>query len=837
MGILSNIFGKKETTSVPDSATAVGKPIYEGGKSTITQSDIDKSSTSARATGTPIYSSSGGTSGSGGSSRGGGGVSGTTQVAQDIPETTSPRVVGRSITGEGEKVSKPRFSLLSREGRAEVEFGVPIIKEEERERGIVGYVPQATGLMGTLEEVKMTPFIQTSPSTFVSRVAGRTKEDIIFTQTNIFEAESRARKYGKIQEEFSISPEAFIGREGVETKETGIGTEITLTPKYFEKEIGISRRESIVQAREFFGGLPRGRKAESIASSILTGTVGFGVGVVEFGGTLLSSFGVKEIEKPEEFKPFSFGKGIKIGGEIGKFTEQPSMPTTTTFLESPKTYVYERFLTSPQFLTKAGITATMIGIGGAGAIKNIRAYGIKEGLGETISYFSPIRPASGVYMTKITPESEVRVLSFKGQKGDYISRTIIGVGKDEPFTIISRQLSKQVGGKMIEVGGIQTNIIIPTTYIRGGSVKIGQTITGFEGFVSGKGGGTASLVKSFGGISGKVSLEEFQSGIGTSLLRQKYSVFVYGEPTGLKGIGTIFPKTSVFSVSKTGGIAKEGTKGITEIVAGKRTSIGEVVEGVYQPSGRYKIKPTITGYEIDINAVYGKEGGITSFVGGGKKTPFSSTFSNQQLQKQISSISSSISQVKPVSFSIPKTRTIVSTGLIESSYPTYVGGTQISSLTLQRAFVFPKTSDLLRYNERESTALFPVLRGQFGYAPRQISPQISGLVSGQAERQISRQMQAQVSRQIIPTTPIMQFGFGAGFGFAPMFPAFFPPLGFTTSKGKQVGGKRTFAYQPSLAAIGLGIKTPKIPKGVFTGLILRPIISKSKKKKKKGGKK
>jgi hypothetical protein len=65
----------------------------------------------------------------------------------------------------------------------------------------------------------------------------------------------------------------------------------------------------------------------------------------------------------------------------------------------------------------------------------------------------------------------------------------------------------------------------------------------------------------------------------------------------------------------------------------------------------------------------------------------------------------------------------------------------------------------------------------------------------------------------------------------PLFPIILPGLGFRETRKKRAKGKRPYYYQPSLAAMGLDITATKVPKGVWTGLVLRPKIKKKRKKK------
>lgn len=98
----------------------------------------------------------------------------------------------------------------------------------------------------------------------------------------------------------------------------------------------------------------------------------------------------------------------------------------------------------------------------------------------------------------------------------------------------------------------------------------------------------------------------------------------------------------------------------------------------------------------------------------------------------------------------------------------------------------------------------------------------------QMQRSALRLAQPQVNTPLAPITPT--------FYFPPILPPFIPSLkgmGFPSAFTRTQIRRQPFKYQPSLSALVFKIKAPSQPKFSFTGLGIRPIISKTKSKRRK----
>lgn len=140
------------------------------------------------------------------------------------------------------------------------------------------------------------------------------------------------------------------------------------------------------------------------------------------------------------------------------------------------------------------------------------------------------------------------------------------------------------------------------------------------------------------------------------------------------------------------------------------------------------------------------------------------------------------------------------------------------------------------YRQQPAYALLP--KSYLGLS-QYLSPRLTeSLVSESALRTGQRQLQEQITAPALVTTPSIitpsfKFPFKAGFVFPPIKGA---RLGSGVKIRTTQLGKQKTAYQPSYTALVLGIKAPKIPKAYRAGaggLIIRPIITKRKKRRKK----
>ena len=718
-------------------------------------------------------------------------------------------------------------------------FGVPFITEEERQEGAVGYVVKGD----PFAEKDFYTGIQTSPRTPISGLFGsRTRADRLATQREI----SKAEELAETTQRFEADPKSFVGLEGVETKETPEGTGISLLPSYFERDNGIDKRAT-EKAYALFEGLSKEQKRRTFGSSVLTGIGSFGVGMLEFGGTLISSLGVQTFKSGEDFKSSGFfGKRFKIGGQLGAFTSQLPTPTTETFLESPSTYLKQK-VSDPEVVTKGILTAGLVGYGGYSTYTAVKTTGIKTGLMGTLGKFSPIRTVSKVYTIPITEQTKFDVLSLKHGTGDYTARYVLGTGKTTSAQFRSISLSK-VGDGGAESGLVGTQVASPTVYIAsGGRVISGWTISGSEGFIYGGGG----VGKFTGYGSSKLGVSVTQEKLFGSLMQgysqPRYNVFISGTSSkDLLGFGTYFPKSKFYNVFRGGTVSGEVNPIITGFVSGRRGSVGAVIDDVYQPTGRYKISPKFTGKEFDINKLFGLadsgkvSGDITLRGKGG--TSLDTTFGSSLLSKHLATIQASLTSTIPVVSPTTTSGNIILGvgGGAVSITKTKTVSVKVAPVVTEKQKVVQTTStslvSSLALTSKEQQRL-KILQQQRGSAITKTATAQSLLL---ATPQRLKQQQAQIlqpSRAF--TSSLTQRGFGSGYGKLPIFPPFRLgiPFGDKQKSKSQIKEQRT-RYQASFSAAVLGLRA-EIPEDYFKkgygALRIRPIsILKGKRIRRKG---
>lgn len=756
----------------------------------------------------------------------------------EVPETKKTFTPSKSSGGSGGKSSG-------------VELGVPFIKPEEREKGAVGFVPQGKTISENIDTPPPT-MIQTSPSTTFSRAFGRTKEDIVFTQRNIYEAEAQQRELTNLKREFGANPESFIGRKGVEVRSTPEGEEITLTEDFVKGRIESGRGDSLGLAREFFADLPESKKRGAYTSSTLTGVAGLGVGVVEFTGGLIGSLGQRKISSGEDvklidFKPADltdYGNVPFVGGaleDLGKTTKQPGLPTSVGFFESPTQYIKEKS-GSPQFDINVGGTTALILGGGVGAIKNIKRVGAKEGTLETLGMFSPLRPKPGVY-GYTAEEIPFDLTSVKKTKGGTTTRVIAGGGLDEPFTIVSVQQTGKSGA-----GRASSFITGEGTLIKPSGLMTEGTITSAsESILLGK-GGKVRLEK--GGISADINAK---GGISNALTQQRYSVFEGGDIV----LANIPKPSKKFLVNRGGGVLLEGEGALSPFTFGKRKPVYKTE--IFEPKinldtgkvnadfirsnlGRYKVKSDIKGVEVDLNKLdfgFVKEG--KGFSPGKTKTPLETTFTRQELSSGLGALKSSTKVT-----TTPKITTQTNIRPVILEVPPQIKTTQ-ELLSLTETKPSPKDFEKIDISggqipfigSKPKTKSKTKSRGAF--SPKQTNILGTSLLEEQRISQKVKQKQEQklIQKQTfdfptftgfdVPKFPRMKIP--RGFIVPP--PIILPPIGFG-STGKRKTPKRKYKRTPSFAAGVLGITAPKIDTFRETsGIFERPLIKPKKRKRTK----
>jgi len=210
-----------------------------------------------------------------------------------------------------------------------------------------------------------------------------------------------------------------------------------------------------------------------------------------------------------------------------------------------------------------------------------------------------------------------------------------------------------------------------------------------------------------------------------------------------------------------------------------------------------------------------------------------------------------ISIVPGIRSNIPQTSVqIAKTGLI-TKVPSLIPSMQSAQTFQQGGQLFTKGSSILGLQSatltatQQKQALSPALskisiqRQSLMPVQQSIQPTIQELTVQQSLQtgQISRQaLITPLTLQpitITPTVPITPFtpGFPPGLILPPYIsmPSFNLGFGSTTGQ-KRKKGKQPTKYQPSLRAMFQGITSPKISKFSITGIGLRPIIRKKKRK-------
>lgn len=689
-------------------------------------------------------------------------------------------------------------------------FGVPVISEAERRRGNIGFVP--------VDIKEETPLIFSPQRTAIERSLGvRTKESAIITQKDIFRAEMERDIVKDVEKKLEIDPSSFLDKKGVVGRSTQEGEEITLTPEFFKQEFADIDKQSTIKAKEFFEGFTPERKFVSKTASQIKGLSSIGIGIGEFGVQLVSSLGVQQLDPTGEKQ-----KKFEFGGELGKIRTSFPFPTTTTFLEDPVQFVKEK-AESPALVTEIVGTAGLITLGGSGLLKNIKKGGVIGGLVETGSLFTPLRIQPKVFVAPITSEVPIRATSLKLDVGDLRVRTIVGKGRQDPFTLTSKQITRSTGGR--EFGITETEIFQPATILKQGRFIEGIQLSQFRGFTGARGGGR--VIAKIGDLV-KVDLPGIKSGKSISLTQQKFGGFFSKEFSAIE----IFPKSPKFKVGKGGGVSFKLDEGITKFGFGKSKPIFETELfgdiGIRRPSGKVKFKPTTIGKEFDLNKLLKQPEFFGGRLGGGRKTPLSKTFGKTDLglQQQLSTIRTSLGVTKPprvttkapvVSELLGIPRSVGGSGLTEQQLAKGVGSQvfETSTINLKSDLSIPA----LNIQTLQSGFQLPKQRQELKSIVSPFQPEKIGLRQPQRQEfvQLSKTLQKQQTKQIARQKVRSGFdpfafdplGFGVGFGPAPFFPPLFPSLGKAPTRRKlKKRRKRRVPIRPSLTGILTGFEAP-----------------------------
>jgi len=800
-------------------------------------------------TGSSGSSSGGGSSGGGGSSSGGGGGRSGGGGSSSISAGSS----GGSLGGGQSDVDynypggdpidqRPTQSTIASQissNKPTEEFGVPLVTTSEYKRF------EGTRQGGTMLEIsspeqaerlrQVTPTsgigIQTSPSTFISRMFGPTQDQFEFTRSNIIAAQTSAERLGLLETEFRSAPESFIGKEGVVVEEKEQGREITLTPEFIEGELNLSdiRSQSILQARKEFQELPGGRinlpfgigggfytgeKGRGIVGSKLTGIAQTGIGIAEFYPSVLASGFSGTFEEGDIDRGFIGWKQVELGGEFSDIKYQPTSPTIRIGVGG----FFESFR-SPQFKARTASTAIILSVGGASLLSGAGASGgtFGEKVISTAGQFSLIRPVPGIYTIPTTETTPSRFISVVKETGGIQTREIIGYGKG--FMYSSTQSTKLLGGK-VSFGSTETTLVKDAISISSaGKISSGIQITGSQGFIFSP-SITGDVVLRTGGE--KSVLEGVKGGTSQTFTQTKYSVYLEGKVPGeMTGFLNLYSPGKTFKVFRGAGTAEDLGKGITAVDFGKRTSLytTESFEGgwIRQPTGNIRLDVSASGYEIKIYDVFGTGVKILS-PASITKTPLSQTFGQVSGQAsftklfpsqelQLGSIQSTLGSQQ----SITQQSTSQVLGLTLTQRKGFTQRTALQELTT----IIPSTSQA--EIERTKTLFSGRTSSKTITIPRQQERVLSAVIPKQA----SMLRQIRTGRSLF-----MGSGTGIGGGFGTGMRGFILPPGFFLGPGLRtrpslrggIFGSFKKSYTPSLTARTFRLYG-KVSKQALTGQV------------------
>ena len=364
-----------------------------------------------------------------------------------------------------------------------------------------------------------------------------------------------------------------------------------------------------------------------------------------------------------------------------------------------------------------------------------------------------------------------------------------------------------------------------------------------------------------------------QGSIGGAFVRTKYSAFI--PVKGGPAFGTMGSNLFVFEPGLGFSTKIAGTDVVSRFTFGEGTRVF-TARGVSGRIGftpqRFRFKPEGFGVEFDLNKAFGaseevSETGIKVLTGGGKKTPFSVTFQDQQLISQLSTLKQP-SIIKQPSKGLSKqvfTTPPIETGIVGIKQQSAFWGTgqyertegglfpgqqlgfvktkQINKIdvdtTTNVGIGFGTSSNIspvlgLREELKTETILLPRIRSKIDVAEIQ-QPRTSQRLGSGIKQKFDFEFKPRFIGDPISRIkrPGLRTSFRSGFGFG--IPGL-PSLDLGGGKKGRGKGDREFFRQPSFAAAQLGITAIEPGPLEFTGLVERPLLIKKKKKRKsKGG--
>lgn len=659
------------------------------------------------------------------------------------------------------KRSRP-FSLDERPSTSVLPGMFPIVTQAESERLRRQGVPET---FITAQDV--TPAQAIEEGVFLSGLGLRRAISptivqpsgaIVFNIQQVIDVGKARKKFGEIKTEFAQAPESFIGREGVTVKEDQFGKEISLGEEFFAKEFKGIFDTSKKEALESFKALPRRVKVPSIITGGVIGITQFGIGALEFGGTLATSLAFKPIEKIEWF-----GGGFKFGGAVGEIATLPKGAAEFGGM---------------------GIGALPFVFTGVSSAKTtIKELGFKKGALELGGQFTPFRISPASTSVSLEGVKFDKGVAFEFQEGGKITTQFIGKSRKFPdVRILSETISVKGGGTTTEI------ITSPTFQFRGGELTSGIETRQFATQFIGKGFGTIGFE-------------------GTAKTVPVFRTLVFDQKAQIEFFKDIKPTTTEFF-----GLREKfpGTENVFGFVSGRRgLDVFDISGGkatIIQPKGFFR--PQVSGLGLTFKGPPApKPSGVNIFRGGRLKTPFAKTFAPEVLTKQVTKQSFQSFGFPGISGATTTTFPKVNLG-IQKIIPGAVPGVVTPSLFGGRGLIVedtliggrvisPGRGDLLLGGARlETTLRLPIIspgriraRPLARFKPRTLLG--TGLGTGVIQlpslatttrlditlRQPVKLRQELVQTFPSPTTLTPPTGFGFDFGFIPPpVPFLFPPL-------------------------------------------------------------
>lgn len=746
----------------------------------------------------------------------------TTVRTEEIPAQQLPPQVSTTIFDAGKKRDYGFYVSDQRKNTAT--YGALIVSPQEAKK-LQGSGRAYWELENDLSDFnKLNTEVQFSGSVPQTSGIFQSRGVYEYNRQGIIAGKEAYRQFNIISTDFKNDPASYSGYEGVKTVKTETGTSYELTPSFFQKNIDIENiyNNSLSKAKTDFSNLPSRTKKRLFFGGFSTGTLSTIAGVGEFAGTIAINMGV-QTTKTGEFKTNRFY--FSESNTLGRLRTTPTTRTTVKFLESPKTYAKQK-ITSPEFIGTGTIVGGLITIGGAGAYKNIKTYGWKTGSIETLSGFSPLRVKSGIYGQKLTADTKIKNVASTKYTNEAGVTTRIFKGSSGNIKISGVEQSAIINGQRVGAGYTITNT--PTLNIRGGGSIITQgTRETFNPYTFGsRGSGTVSYNYPATKFNIKIPSVSGTTG-GISSIKTARGFTIFSEA----GRTEIFTGRGSYLITG-GSYSKEVATGVNRFYSGRT--------GYYEPSGVYRLKPNVRGMEIDINKLFsgGTKGGFSTGSSGTiTKTAVKTTGVKAVIPNAPTPIFKTSNTVLPPQITTTKTITPKAPSVSISQLavkPKEEITTKAPTQTFNPPIVITGTktkgSGISGTRSGGATIQLPKIDTKFNVKPVQDTVQTPTVI------QVKKISTGQRTSTTGASTsqPAFSFNYNTPYVPVPTIP-FIPPLIAGGGRGLKMGfassrQSRT-KYTPSFSALFFKIKG-QAPKGTATGLRLRPIRIKKRRKNK-----